>query len=296
MNNQIPPWGKIALQHFGVREFPGLDKNNPIIVEFIRLATKGKNLPDETSWCPAFACACVLDSGIKPVYGLVAKGWKGWGRKLEKPVDFCLVILDSPNPNAESWQGHICFWLSPEFAFKLMEELGVPTLTYDTNKYFIGFGGNQNNGVGFNLYSYSLVEDYLWPVEYINFTDMTLSIRTRVNDYVNVKMDTLALPAGSITPNQVLVDIENNKTQLNLYKFWYSIVGWLKGVGWLAVGVLQSIPSAATKATGKGIGLLLDQAQGKETIVTKSTITELIEKIIEFIKMLIDKIKGVKTK
>ena len=290
MSKKIPPWGKIALKYYGVKEFPGLDNNNPVIVKFIKLATKGKTLPDETSWCPAFAVACVLGAGIKPVYGIVAKGWKGWGRKLEKPVDFCLVILDSPNPNAESWQGHICFWLSPELAKRLMAELGLPELVYNTEHYFIGFGGNQNNGIGFALFSYSLVEDYLWPIEYINFTDMTLSIRERVKEYVTVKMDTLPTPAGSITPNQVLVDIENNKTQLNLYKFWYSIVGWLKGAGWLAVGVLQFIPSAATKAAGKGIGIILQEVDTS----SKSKLTEFIEKLIELIQIIINKIKGVK--
>jgi len=289
-SKQIPPWGKVALKHYGVKEFHGLDKNNPVIVEFIKLATKGKTLPDETSWCSAFAVACILGAGIKPVYGLVAKSWKGFGRKLEKPVDWCIVVIDSPNPKAETWQGHVTFYLSPKTAYELMVALGVKGKIYNPNKYFIGFGGNQNNQVGFNLYPLSLIEACVWPIEYLNFNDMTLTIRKKVINYVDAKMDTI--PSGSVTPNQVFLDIDKNKITLKLQKLGYTILGLLKGVGWLAAGVLQFIPSAATKATGKGIVLLLDQGQAKSV----SKITELIEKFIEFIKLLIYKIKGDKTK
>lgn len=81
---------EVAVAEFarGVSELPGLDHNNPRIVEYH--ATTGlKAHDDETPWCSSFVNFCIEQAGGVGTKSAAAASWLTWGR----PVDSRDVLL-----------------------------------------------------------------------------------------------------------------------------------------------------------------------------------------------------------
>lgn len=133
-------WLSIARGEIGQKEIEGA-KHNPRIVEYHK-ATSLKATDDETPWCSAFANWCMQQAGIKGTGQANARSWLEWGRKLEKPVSGCIVVLKR---TSSPTSGHVGFYLETQG-----DRIRV-------------LGGNQSNSVKESFYPVSDVLGYRLP-------------------------------------------------------------------------------------------------------------------------------------
>lgn len=140
-----PAWLRIASGEEGTRERAGVAKNNPRILEYLRIApglarfdhkTKGvasgykMSEVDETAWCACFVGWCLSQAGkTAGLKGARAMDWVSYGKALSGPVVGAIAVLYRPpfNDSASGW--HVGFWIGGA--------PGAPVL----------LGGNQNNSV-----------------------------------------------------------------------------------------------------------------------------------------------------
>src|SRR5690606_16496326 len=66
--------------------------------------TSLKATSDEIPWCSSFMCAAFEEVGIPSTRSAAARSWVGWGVKLEKPKEGCVVIFTRDNDLAS---GHV---------------------------------------------------------------------------------------------------------------------------------------------------------------------------------------------
>jgi uncharacterized protein (TIGR02594 family) len=102
----------------GVAEKPG-NEHNPDILKYIAttsIASDPKYLKDETAWCSAFVNWCLKQVGIRGTNSAKARDWhdSGWGRKLDKPLPGCIVVLWRESPDHPDRLGHVGFFDSEE--------------------------------------------------------------------------------------------------------------------------------------------------------------------------------------
>jgi len=114
----------IALQEYGVREFPGKEANPEIIKYFVE--TGFDITSDEVSQCSAFVNWVAMKAGAERSHSLVAQSWLTVGVKVKdpKPGDIVTFWRESPN----SWKGHVAFFIN-----------------YSGSKKINVYGANQNN-------------------------------------------------------------------------------------------------------------------------------------------------------
>ena len=104
------PWMELAMQEYGIREFPGRGRNRNIASY---LATVGRpRANDETPWCSAFVNWCVSEGGLRGTNRGNARSWLTWEEatmSLAKPVWGCIAVLW--RVRRSSWQGHVGFYV-----------------------------------------------------------------------------------------------------------------------------------------------------------------------------------------
>ncbi len=267
MSEPIPVWLEIAESLIGIKEIAG-SEHHPMIVEFLKTATRGKILPDETPWCSAFLNYVLIRAGFRPTYSLAAKDWLNWGRKLDSPRKGCIAVLDRDNPNAEDWQGHVGLYLRTDYA---------------DNRVLL-LGGNQDNRVYNKWYDMDLVVGWRWPN-----TQLFLKAVERIATFK--KLDYLRSTLPEPTPTEIDTGVAFYHTPR--WKGWWSRV-WavIKSAGYATAGALQVYAGQGTLALGKGLEGLLDVVDKdtvaelevkQETSFTKA-VSELIACIIQFFK------------
>jgi uncharacterized protein (TIGR02594 family) len=162
------PWLEIALREAGVKEVPGLEKNNPRILEYISsfpylrdvryLGRESKADErvhseaevDETAWCACFVAWCLRKAG-QPTPGTTAraKDWLQFGTALSRPrLGAITVVHKHPTRSTAGMTtsgNHVAFYLrGPAHA---------PTL----------FGGNQADKVCAKTFHGYSVLGWRWP-------------------------------------------------------------------------------------------------------------------------------------
>jgi len=99
---------RVAKEELGVKEVPGPDAN-PRIMEYEKHTNRGHTGTDEEPWCAKFANFVVDTAGFKGTNSAAARSFLRWGKKLEKPIPGCIVVLgrkSSTNPKA----AHVTFF------------------------------------------------------------------------------------------------------------------------------------------------------------------------------------------
>jgi uncharacterized protein (TIGR02594 family) len=141
---QLPAIVSGALQYLGVKEYPTVQSNNPVIMEMARkLGVQNIYPNDETAWCAVFMCyICVITGQPMPYHSyevLRAASFQTWGSKVEK-ADVCfgdICVFKRPDGNHVT----ICIAVSKNSSGKIV------TLHV--------LGGNQSNSVSFTEIEYS---------------------------------------------------------------------------------------------------------------------------------------------
>lgn len=136
------PWLVIAKieQARGVHEEPGLERDNPRILEYLK--TVGHFPHDETPWCSAFANWCMGRVGLLGTGRPNALSWLTWGDEIKVPQTGCIAVFSRPPDPAH---GHVAFYCG------------------ETQRYIDVLGGNQGNAVGRSFYPKSRLLSYRWP-------------------------------------------------------------------------------------------------------------------------------------
>lgn len=282
MNEQYPSWLKFALTFEGTREIPG-DQHNKQIQEFLKVASGGKMLPDETANCAAFAQYCLVKTGFQIPYTLSAKEMmnlglaKGMFREISNPVPGCIVVMNRKNAK-ESWQGHVGFYIN-KGKFWIFNPTGDGQVQVDQVNVF---GANQDDEVKYKWFDKSLVICYLWPAAALTLPDIVRIEKFRGTEWTNAKME----PLPEIqTPNNIIVEIQKNKTN-KLLLVWYQALSGLKVLGWVIVDAMKIYP--ATREAGQAItNLIKGDKNPKDPIIKEQS---LIQLCLSFIKQLLEKI------
>jgi uncharacterized protein (TIGR02594 family) len=137
-----PKWLSWAEGELGVRETPG-PKSTPRVIEY-RSIGKTPIAGDDSviSWCAIFVNAALEASSIRGSGNAAARGFMKWGRKLDRPLEGCLVVLATPG---STWQGHVGFYVG------------------ETATHVRLLGGNQGDAVSRALFNKSRILGYRWP-------------------------------------------------------------------------------------------------------------------------------------
>ena len=146
IQNNDPPWLKIAQQEMGVKEYAG-SADNPRIVAYHKSTTLPERYAnqDETPWCASFVNWCIEKSGYEGTDSARARDWEHWGKKLDTPRKGCIVVFKRP-PSPTS--GHVGFYIDES-------ESKIRVL-----------GGNQGHEVNISGQDKGNFLSYRWPVHY----------------------------------------------------------------------------------------------------------------------------------
>lgn len=130
LKGPLPKLLVAGLQFSGLKEYPGKDSNNPVIMHMASSLGISNIYPnDETAWCALFMCfLCFLTGKPMPFtqYEIIrAASFKEWGDKAPFP-EFCDTLV-----------------------FNRPEGYHVGLYIAETNNTYIVYGGNQSNSVGF---------------------------------------------------------------------------------------------------------------------------------------------------
>lgn len=139
----IPDWYYVALQEIGVKERPGLFKDNPRILEYHAL-TKGGKSRDAVAWCSSFVHYPLHIVGIEGTGSKAARSWLDWGKPLHGPKPGCIAIFWRGRPNG--WKGHV----------------GLYVRQSESHIYVLG--GNQKNAVSVAPRPRKELLGYRWPI------------------------------------------------------------------------------------------------------------------------------------
>ena len=134
-----PPWVTQSLKHRGLREIPGAP-TAPVIAAWLQqLGAWWRD--DETPWCGTFVAATMQACSIpRPQHWYRAKGWLGWGIKLDAPCLGAVVIFEREGG------GHVGLVVGKDTQGRLQV-----------------LGGNQGNAVGIASFELGRVVGYRWP-------------------------------------------------------------------------------------------------------------------------------------
>lgn len=123
---------ELAFSQYGIREFPGLEKNNPEILKYFDIIGEKWVIQDEISWCSAFANWVCKKAGLEYSGKLNARSWLKVGLEVGLPVLGDVVILW--REGKDSWKGHVGFYIKSD------------------DNYIWVLGGNQDNQVKISIY------------------------------------------------------------------------------------------------------------------------------------------------
>jgi uncharacterized protein (TIGR02594 family) len=287
--SNYPSWLKLALTFEGTKEIPG-DKHNPNIVEFLRVASGGKMLPDETANCAAFAQYCLVKTGFQIPYTLSALALKNSDcfRVIKDPVPGCIVVMRRVGAS-ESWQGHAGFYIAirkTKYDTKITDSGTIELESINV------FGANQDDEVKYKWFDKSLVICYLWPAAALTLPDIQRIAKFRGAEWTNSKME--PLPEIIETQNATFTSIQKNKANNKLLLVWYKALSGLKVMGWVLVDAMKIYP--ATREAGQAIANLIkgdklpkentEPIQGEQSLIDicLKFVKQLLEKLVQFIK------------
>jgi len=132
-----------GLKYYGITEQPGVDKNSPTIVSWIKqLLPWGNN--DEIAWCAAYVNAIAKEAGFEHFpdgYGsALARHWLQRGVEVKTPEPGDVVVLW--RGSIESSTGHVGFYVR------------------ENQTHVFLLGGNQSNSVNITPFPKSRVLGY----------------------------------------------------------------------------------------------------------------------------------------
>ena len=134
-----PLWYQVAEKEIGVSE----TKNPKRVVEYHQ-ATSLKAKDVKTPWCASFMSWVLTKSGLSSPKTAWARDFLKYGRKLDKPQKYCIMVFERGAPGGSS---HVTLWTGVE-----------------TERHYKCLGGNQGDAV--NDSSWYLKQDLLgcrWP-------------------------------------------------------------------------------------------------------------------------------------
>jgi len=127
---------EIAKEEIGTHEVIGGE--NPRILQYHDCCTLHAK-EDEIAWCSAFMNFCQKAAG-NPITGAAnARSWLTWGKRLDEPVEGCVVVLKRGAPPS----GHVGF-----FVCKI------------SGGFIKVLGGNQSDSVKYSNFKESDVLEY----------------------------------------------------------------------------------------------------------------------------------------
>lgn len=138
------PWMKTAESYIGIKEFPGVAKNNPTIMGWAKrlggwIASFYKN--DEIPWCGLFVAECFNAHKMQvPASALSALAWANWGQPSKLAPGAVLVFKRQGG-------GHVGFYVAE-----------------DSDSYHV-LGGNQSNSVSVTRIAKDRLVAIRWPKE-----------------------------------------------------------------------------------------------------------------------------------
>lgn len=136
------PWMRTVLAEVGVKEAPGVLRDNPRIVEYHKASNLGPRSQDFIPWCSSFANWSLAQHDIDGTGSKAARSWMLWGETLIKPRFGCITVI-SRGPNKR--KGHVFFW------------------TNQTRRFLYGVGGNQSDQVGAGHWGRWRILGHRWP-------------------------------------------------------------------------------------------------------------------------------------
>lgn len=117
--------------------------SNPLITECYKAVDGLGNAEmledDKVAWCSAYVNKKIQDAGGKGTRNALARSWLGWGKKITKPVEGCIVVLTR---GTSEWQGHVAFFVRKD----------------ETHIWCLG--GNQSNNLTISKYKLADVLGY----------------------------------------------------------------------------------------------------------------------------------------
>jgi len=135
-----PEWLTIAEGEIGTKETSG-PVDNKRIVEYAACTTLAAQ-DDETPWCSSFVNWCMEMAGIVGTKAAAARSWLKWGRRIEEPIEGCVVVLKRGAPPS----GHVAFYIRDY-----------------TSDLITCLGGNQGDQVKYSHYKKADVLGYRMP-------------------------------------------------------------------------------------------------------------------------------------
>jgi uncharacterized protein (TIGR02594 family) len=134
---------KTALKYYGVKEFPGTDKNSPTIVGWLRSMLPWAN-NDEIAWCSAFVNGIAKEAKFEHFpsthNNALAREWLKKGTAVTTPQLGDVVVLWRGSKDAVT--GHVGFYIRE-----------------NTDNVFL-LGGNQSDSVNITAFPKSRVLGY----------------------------------------------------------------------------------------------------------------------------------------
>lgn len=99
MENKVQylSWFEIARREVGVKELRGI-ADNPRIITYHSTTTL-RATDDEVPWCSSFVNWCMKTAGYPHTKSAAAKSWLNYGRRIDKPVQGCIVVMTRTGGN-----------------------------------------------------------------------------------------------------------------------------------------------------------------------------------------------------
>jgi uncharacterized protein (TIGR02594 family) len=156
MTDTVPPWLATMRAISGTREYAGGADNPTILAWRDEIARRYPEMAgycreythDSIPWCGLTVAYCMAANGIRPVFGasaterfLWAGAWARFGRRLERPVPGCVMVL------TRDGGGHVT----------LLEAID--------GDYYLCRGGNQSDMVNVARYHRSRLTCAVWPAD-----------------------------------------------------------------------------------------------------------------------------------
>jgi uncharacterized protein (TIGR02594 family) len=196
-----PKWLALARADLGTREEPG-DADSPAVLAYYRDAGHPEVRDDSVAWCSAFVGAQLERSGVPSSKQLNARSYLTWGKKIDKPVPGCVVVLSRGDPRG--WQGHVGFCVGDD-----RDSVRI-------------LGGNQGDAVSIASFPKSRVLGYRWPVTAGNSRTFRASTAGIVGDGLTIAGVSMK---GVVDALPDAIALGDGMRELAAYWPWFSVAG-----------------------------------------------------------------------
>lgn len=139
------PWMRTALGYVGVRELVGGQLNPRVRAMFDATRFPREMITRQTSWCAAYACAVLEESGYASPHSARARDFLAYGLPVERP-SYGTIAVFSRGLDPRDAKGHVGFVVDADGQDLLI------------------LGGNQANCVCIRSRPYDQLLGLRWPV------------------------------------------------------------------------------------------------------------------------------------